>query len=580
MERSFFSSLLNILKRNKFTLLKGVFLVFFSNLLLIVNPLVFRSVIQELQLGVKPPFILMATSLLVSFATVSAIFKYGMRITFISTSRVEERRLRSYLFDKIQGQSMAFFDQFGVGELLSRLTNDISAYRDVLGPGIMYPVFFLTLVIPGILALYFISPSLANLAMLPLLAIPIVNFLVRAFIYRDSKKIQELLGTLSGMTQEHFSSLRILKSYVAEDSFFDHFSKKAAQMIGLNVKLSFTQGLLFPFFTFLTRLITVVLVVVSGSMILKGWGELSVADFVSFMWIQSYIFFPVIMLSWLVPVYQRGRAAYDRLVEIDQVPVEVQDHAKHPLKIPPNATISVKNLTFFYPKASRASLCNLSLDLKGGSFVGICGPIGSGKTTFLRVLNREYEVPYGKIFFGQPEIHDYPLESFHQEIVTVEQVPFLFSRSIAENVQFGNEGATHQDLEAASRFADLHETVLEFPEQYQTVIGERGVTLSGGQKQRVAIARALLVNRSILLLDDIFSSVDTQTEERIFRALKQNLAGKTVLLVSSRAKVLEGMDRILYFQEGQVIEDGTPKELVEKKGHFAALLELQKMRQR
>jgi ATP-binding cassette subfamily B protein len=318
-------------------------------------------------------------------------------------------------------------------------------------------------------------------------------------------------------------------------------------------------------------------VIVSAKLILQGWGSLSTADFVSFMWIQSYIFFPVIMLGWLLPIFQRGRAAYDRLVEIDQSPVEVVDRAKEPLTIPPLASIEIKDLTFSYPGASHPSLASLSCRFEGGAFTGICGPIGSGKSTLLKILNREYEIPEGKIWIGGKEIHDYPLESFHQQIVTVDQVPFLFSRTIEENVRFGKHEASQQELELAARYADLHETILEFPEQYGTLIGERGVTLSGGQKQRVAIARALLVNRSILLLDDIFSAVDSRTEETIFQAMRKRLEGKTVILISHRASVLEKMDRVLYFSEGRVIEQGSPKDLIQQKGHFAALVELQKM---
>jgi ATP-binding cassette subfamily B protein len=217
----------------------------------------------------------------------------------------------------------------------------------------------------------------------------------------------------------------------------------------------------------------------------------------------------------------------------------------------------------------------LTFNIKGGSFVGITGPIGSGKSTLFRLLSREYEIPRGMIYIGGKDIHDYPLEAFSKSMVTVEQIPFLFSKTIAENVMFGRDSASQAEIELVSRHADLHETVMEFPQQYDTVVGERGVTLSGGQKQRIVMARAFLVNRSILLLDDIFSAVDMGTERRIFDRMKSNFEGRTVLLITHRVSILEQLDRVIYMQDGKIVEDGSPAQLVQKKGYYAALHDLQ-----
>lgn len=472
---------------------------------------------------------------------------------------------------------MAFYDRHGIGELLSRLTNDISIYREVLGPGIMYPLFFITLVTPGLFALFYISPPLAAISIVPLMLVPLLNVAFRQKIYAISLGVQKGLADMSNMVQEQYSGIRIVKSYVIENILSQRFYRFCQKLLGLNFKLSCYQGMLFPFFTLLTKMITIVLVMFSAIILLKGLEGLNAADFVSFMWIQSYIFFPVLMLAWVIPIYERGRASYDRLLEIYDEPVDIQEGKFPELSIPIPADIGFNHLTFRYPAASVDALTDIHLSIRAGSLVGITGPVGSGKSTLFRLLNREYEVAEGAILIGGRDIHDYPLEAFAKEIMIVEQAPFLFSRTIAENVGFGKEDASLEDLEMVSRFADLHDTITSFPQGYETIVGERGVTLSGGQKQRLAMARAFLVNRSILLLDDVFSSLDAATEKRIFKILLENFSQKTILLITHRISILEKTDRILYMKNGKILEDGSPQELLEKNGPYAALAELQRL---
>ncbi len=594
MEKSLYESLKKVLKQYRHRFFLGFLMLLVSNFLLIFNPLVFRQAVMAVDpnspveggmlhdffwwlWGSQTGSVWVWAPTLFVIAAISAYLKYQMRVTFITVSRDVEVEVRSKLFSRIQNQSMAFFDNHGIGELLSRLTNDVSAYRDVLGPGIMYPLFFLTLVLPGLAALFFISAQLAAIATIPMIIIPIVNFAIRGRLYVLSKKVQVSLADMSNMVQEHYSSIRTIKSYVIENTLFKKFTDLSRTFLQLNLQLATVQGSLFPFFTFLTKVITVILVMFSGFVIYKGWGELSVADFVSFMWIQSYIFFPVLMLGWLIPVFERGRAAYDRLLEIYEEPIEVMNRIASELRIPAGSGLVFRDLTFTYPQQEAPALSHFSLEIEGGEFVGITGPVGAGKSTLFKLLNREYEIPEGMIEIGGKDIHQYPLSAFHMEMVTVEQVPFLFSKSIEENVKFGRREATKEQIEEVARFADFHETVLDFPEQYHTLVGERGVTLSGGQKQRLAMARAFLVDRSILLLDDIFSAVDSDTESRIFQSMKRHFKGKTVLLITHRVSILEQMDRVIYISEGHVAEDGTPKELMEIGGQYAALVELQGM---
>jgi ATP-binding cassette subfamily B multidrug efflux pump len=562
-----------------------------SNILLIVNPLVFRQAVLVLSehaerdranifsslFGSYERSIWPWTALLILIASISSLFKYWMRLGFVSISRDVEKDTRSILFQRIQQQSMAFYHKYGTGELLSRLTNDISAYRDILGPGIMYPLFVLTIIIPGLIALFLISKSMTLVAIIPLLIIPFANEIARKKIFSLSSLVQMTLGKISSMVQEHFSAIRIIKNFVIENEIFYLFCQISKAFSRMSLRLAFWEGSVFPFFTFLAKTTTLILVMFAGVLILKEWDVLSAADFISFMWIQSYIFYPILMLGWLVPIYEKGRAAYQRLVEIYDEPIEVKDILGAIRKIPTGANIEFKGLTFSYPHTNAVVLFNINLTIKGEQFVGITGPVGAGKTTLFRLLNREYEIPHNMILIDGHDIHEYPLSSFYQQVVTVEQLPFLFSKSIAENVKFGRRNASQEDIETVSRYADFHETVLEFPEQYETMVGERGVTLSGGQKQRLAMARAFLVNRSILLLDDVFSAVDFATEQRIFNAMRESFSSKTVLLITHRVSVLEKMDRIIYMKEGVVVEEGSPNELTRKGGSYAALVELQHM---
>lgn len=577
MEKTLFENLKGLIFHYRKRFLLALIMLIVSNVLLILNPLVFRQAITALgsNTSFQTKSVVTWAFLLILIAAISSIFRYTMRMAFISISRDAEKEIRAKLFDRIQGQSRAFFDRHGIGELLSRLTNDISSYREVSGPGIMFPLFFLTLVFPGMIALFTISVPLAALSLVPLILIPLLNEALRGHSYRLSLAVQTALGELSNFVQEHFFGIRIVKSYSIEKSALARFKQQCKEFATLNFKMSCLQGLLYPIFTLLTKIITVLLVLLAGFIILHAWQSLSIGDFLSFMWIQSYIFFPILMLGWILPIYERGRASYTRMVEIYEEPNEIKDNPHSTLKIPPKADIVFKDLTFFYPGADTPALSHLNLHIKGGSLVGITGPVGAGKTTLLQLLNREYEIPSGTLFIGSHEVHEYSLKAFRAEMVAVEQASFLFSRTLAENVRFGRAEASQEELETVARYADLHDTIMELPEKYNTTVGERGMTLSGGQKQRVAMARAFLVNRSILLLDDIFSAVDADTEHRIFQSIQKYFSGRTILMVSHRVSILDKMDRVIYMMNGQIEEDGAPKELRALKGHYAALADLQ-----
>ncbi len=570
MEPSLASHIRRIIKQHfKIISLSFVFLAL-ANFLLILNPLIMRYAIET---SLNP---YLTASLLVLVAFISSTLRYSMRIATRRVIRFEELSMRSRIYEKIQNQTMAFFDRHGIGELISRMSGDISAYRDILGPVLLFPIYFITTLIPGVVALFWIAPKLAWVAMIPVIAIPTINYTLRTYIYSLSSNYQAQLAKMSNFVQETFSGIRIVKSYAVEKTLLNKFLQMLTDLLGLNVRLMTYQGLSFPFLTLITRLTTVLIVIATAYLMMRQIEWISIADFTAFMWIQSYIYFPVLIIGWVIPIYQQGRASYDRLKSIYDEPYEMIEGSEN-LELPPDASIEFKNLSFTYPHQSKPAINGLSLKIPGGQFIGITGPAGSGKSTLFKLLNREYEIPYGMIFIAGRDIHDYPLSSFYEDMVTVEQIPFLFSKSIRENVSFGKEGASQEEIEWASSLADLHNTVLDFQESYDTMVGEKGVTLSGGQKQRVAIARAFLVERSILLLDDIFSAVDAATEGRIFKAIQDNFRGKTVIISTQRVSILEKLDEVIYLSQGKVIEQGRPQDLIRKGGFFATMKELERL---
>lgn len=567
MEQTLLRHLGGIVRKNIGTLSISFILIALANVLLISNPLIMRYAIEH-QLN---PWLV--TPLLVVIAFTSAYLRYMMRLSFVKVSRKEEKDMRARIYKRISSQTMTFFDRHGTGELTSRLSSDISSYRDVLGPGLLFPVYFLTTVIPGMIALFWLTPKLAWIVLIPIISVPLINAVLRGTVFHLSSRFQALLADMSNFVQETFAGIRIVKGYHAEESLLKKFYKLSDQFVHLNVSIMSFQGLTAPFLTMITRLTTTVMVIVAGYLILSGNEVITIADFVAFMWIQSYIYFPVLILGWVMPMYQQGRASYERIKSVYDEPIEMEE-GEGDEKFPSGAEIEFRHLTFTYPHQSVPQINNLSLKLSGGKFIGLTGPAGGGKSTLFKLLNREYEIPRGMIFIGGKDIHDYPLDSFYQDIVTVEQIPFLFSKSIKENVGFADEDATQEEITRASALADLHETVLSFEEGYETMVGEKGIMLSGGQKQRVAIARAFLVERSILLLDDIFSSLDTATEAKIFKALKENYEGKTVIITTQRVSTLEKMDEVVVLAKGRVIEKGPPADLLNQEGYFKAMKEL------
>lgn len=555
MESSPFGEVRRVLILHKKDLAAAFLLLLVSNLLLITNPLLLRRALEGL-LG-KGAFPV-ATLLAVAFT--SSMLRFFMRIRLFSISCSAEKQIRGALFYRLENQSAEFYSKYSVGDLVNRLTSDIIAWRDILGPGVMYPLFAFTLLVPGFLALGYLSLTVALVAAIPLIILPILNRFVRKSLYETALSVQRLLGNMSSFAEEIFSSIGVVKAYCLEKWAFHKYEELSLLMKKRGFLLSVYQGLLFPLFALVARLVTLSIVALFSWLILVKKAPIDVADFVSFMWIQSYLFLPLLMLGWVLPIYQKGRAAYFRLHELWQEPFIALKKGRDIFKVPPE--IRLEKVFFRYPGKKEDALRGVSLRIPQGAFVGLTGEVGAGKTTLFRLLLGELGTRYrGSLLFDGNEMRDFPPGALQKSITSVEQIPFLFSNSIRENILFGNEEASDEEMEAAADMAAFHDAVSGFPGKYETLVGEKGTALSGGEKQRLAMARAFLFDRSLLLLDDIFSSLDTMSERNVLDRMKRFFIGKTVVVITHRPAVLKAMDWIVVMAKGKVIQEGTPAEL-------------------
>lgn len=530
--------------------------------------------------------------LLVAAIAIKGIFSYASRWILICISRDIEYDLRNDLLARLVLMEPAFFVRNPTGELMSRCTNDLSQVRMVLGPGIMYSGNTIVNMAMAIALMATISPRLTLEVLIP---VPIVAVTVRYFgnvIHELQTRVQEMLATLSARAQENLSGIRVVRAYGEEASEMQTFDEANRQYVGQNVKMIRAWSMFFPALQFIIGF-SFVLVLWEGSrMVIQE--HISLGALIAFYAYVGQLVFPMIALGWVTNIFQRGAASMARLNYIlDAEPgigdAEAAAQAGEPIR----GEIEFRNLTFTYPTprstngASRfpASekmaegnppvLRDMSLRIPAGSTLAIVGPTGSGKTTLAALIARLWEAPPDTLFLDGKPIRDWPLERLRRAIGFVPQDAFLFSETIRENIAYGVEEAPPGAVEEAARTASVSGEISEFPGGYETVVGERGITLSGGQKQRATLARALIRDPRILILDDAFSSVDTDTEEKILQGLEDVFRERTTILISHRCSTVRDADQIVVLREGQIEEQGTHAELIGRGGYYAELYQKQ-----
>jgi len=558
--------LLPYLKRYRWGFVAGAVCVVLSNGAQAGLPRVIGNAAQSLEGGVNRHKLLIFALQVLALAAVRSIFLFLTRWVVIGISRDIEFDLRNDLFAHLEKLSNAYYQRMRTGDIMARVTNDLNAVRMLMGPAVMYSAN--TLVFTA-LALWFMvsrSPKLTFYAFLPL---PVVSVVIQYFgrrIHERFERIQAMFSDISARAQENFSGARLIRAYVQEEAEIASFESANQEYIRRSLKLVRLMGMLWPTLELMLGLAMVLVIWIGGREVLAG--RMQIGVFTSFNIYMMQLTFPVIALGWVITIFQRGTASLIRLNEILHEQPEIKDEAvARDREV--EGEIEFRGLNFSYE--GKPVLHDLNLRIPAGTSMAIVGPTGSGKTTLVNLIPRIYDAAPGMVLIDGRPIREFSVASLRKNIGFVPQETFLFSDRIRENIALGVESATAEEIREAAEAANIASDIEGFPEQYQTMVGERGITLSGGQKQRTAIARALIRNPRILILDDALSSVDTHTEDKILNHLREVMQGRTTIFISHRVSTVRNADRIAVLHDGRIVESGTHDELLALNGYYSDL---------
>jgi ATP-binding cassette subfamily B protein len=495
-------------------------------------------------------------------ALIRGLFLFFMRQTIILMSRHIEYDLKNEIYSHYQSLSLAFFRKNTTGDLMNRVTEDVSRVRMYLGPAIMYSINTAVLFLLVIYAMVTVNLKLAILSLLPLPFLALTIYLVNNIINSRSERIQAQLSNLSSFVQETFSGIRLIKAYVRENEVAGRFTESSLNYQRNSMDLVKVQALFYPIMLLLVGLSTIITVYVGGFEVING--HITAGNIAEFVVYVTQLTFPVMSLGWVTSLIQRAAASQKRINEFLHTEPEIKSGQT---EVQLKGNIQFKNVSFTYPDTGIQALKNVNFELKQGELLAIIGKTGSGKSTLANLLMRMYDVQAGEICTEEQPIKNLNLMHYRSQIGFVPQEVFLFSDTIANNIAFGCS-ATLPEIETAAKKAAVHENISGFEQGYQTLLGERGITLSGGQKQRVSIARALVKQPSLLILDDSLSAVDTRTEEQILRNLDSYTQHSTTLIIAHRISSIKQANQILVLDGGEIIESGNHAQLLSKKGYY------------
>jgi len=515
--------------------------------------------------------------LILGAAILQGLFRYGWRINIHGFSRRCEADLRDRVFSHLQKLPLDYFQHTKTGDLMSRMTNDIQAVRELMGFGSLAIVDAMVVIIFSLIFMISIDPWLTLWSML---AMPLITVVVRFFgrhIFRWSRNTQEQLSVMSAYVQENLAGNRVVQAYAQEQNQVKGFEAISGAYRHNTMWLATLWGIFWPLMQVLAGIGATIVLWLGGRQVLQG--TMTLGEFVAFNGYLGMLTWPLMAVGYVVNQYQRGTAALSRVFEVLDIPVSPRyEIVESPLRSPlSRGSVELRDLTFAYGADQAPVLKNINLVIPPGSICGIVGETGSGKSTLVNLLLRLFEPPDGTVFVDGTDIKRIPVAEVEAAVGLVSQDIFLFSGTIYDNILFGVDNVDGEQAREAARVAQLLPAIESFSHQFQTVIGERGVRLSGGQKQRTALARAIIKNPPLLILDDAFSSVDVETEDEILRELKQFMKGRTTLLISHRISTVRDADVIVYLRGGRIIELGRHDELVARRCAYYELYQRQKL---
>ena len=573
--KSFISIKEFLIEQKKYYFIGILFLIIIDAIQLLV-PQILKGLTDDLQNGtLNKSKIYLYIILILSSGLLIGIGRYFWRIYIIGSSRSIEYKLRNKFFKHLLSLNSQFFNTHKTGDLMAHATNDINAIRMALGPGtIMIIDSSFLLVFSLVMMVYTTNLKMTAFAVV---TVPLIMYLVTRFgkiIYKKFRIVQEAFSGLSDVTQESFSGIRIIKSFVQENLVSDKFYRTNKNNLNKNLELVKTYGLFDPLLQFLSSISFVIIIFYGGREVI--YNNISLGDFIAFNSYLGILMWPTRALGMVINVLQRGAASIDRLDLIFNEKTDIIDPISPTLIESMDGKIEFNNVSFKYPHSSEYVLKNINISVQAGKTLAILGGTGSGKSTIANLILRLYDTDSGVILVDDIPLQDMSLANLRENIGFVPNDNFLFSKSIKDNINLAfDKEADMEKIISASKIARLHENIIELPNKYDTVIGERGVTLSGGQKQRLSIARAIIKNPSILILDDSLSAVDTETEEKILEGINKIFKNTTVIIISHRISTVENADEIIYLKDGKIVERGNHDSLLGIKGNYYNLYQKQ-----